>query len=361
MSKVAVITDTHAGVKNGSDIFLDYSEKFYRDVFFPHLLNNGITKILHLGDYFDNRKVANMKVLMRNKAMFLDKLREHGMTMDIIPGNHDCFFKNTNDLCSLVEILQHYDDVVNIHMKPTVVDYYGFKIALLPWINSENHEESMEFVRTANASFLGGHLEFVGFEMMKGAPPNAHGMDASPFSRYDKVLTGHFHTKSNIGNVYYLGSPFELTWADSNDPKYFHVIDTETRKLTPVRNNLTLYNKLTYSDRGASDDIDLELNKHNFESVSGSFVKVIVEHKENTLLFDKFIDKVIDEEPFDLKIVENLDEFLGENVDDEGVNVENTIDLLNTYVDNIETPLDKYKLKSKLNELYVLAQNDDAL
>lgn len=361
MSKVAVITDTHAGVKNGSDIFLDYSEKFYQDVFFPYCLENKITKILHLGDYFDHRKVANMKVLSRNKVMFLDRLREYGMSMDIIPGNHDCFFKNTNDLCSLVEILQHYDDIVTIHMKPKVVDYYGFRVALLPWINSENYEESMEFVRTADAPFLGGHLEFSGFEMMKGAPPCKSGMDVSAFSRYEKVLTGHFHTKSNNGNVYYLGSPFELTWADSNDPKYFHVIDTETRKLIPVRNKLTLYNKLTYSDKGASEDIESELNNYDMDSVSGSFVKVVVQHKENPFLFDKFIDSVIEREPFDLKIIENFDEYLGENVDDDGIDVADTVDLLNTYVDNIETPLDKEKIKGKLHELYLLAQNDDAL
>ena len=77
---------------------MDYQEKFYRDVFFPYLLENKIDTILHLGDYYDNRKTINFKALHHNRKIFLDKLREYGMTMDIILGNHDTYFKNTNEL-----------------------------------------------------------------------------------------------------------------------------------------------------------------------------------------------------------------------------------------------------------------------
>ena len=118
--KIAILNDTHAGIRNSSDIFMDYQEKFYRDVFFPYLRENGITQILHLGDYYDNRKTVNFKALGHNRKIFLEKLREYGITMDIIPGNHDVYYKNTNELNALKELQGHYMNEVNLVMEPTV-------------------------------------------------------------------------------------------------------------------------------------------------------------------------------------------------------------------------------------------------
>jgi len=361
MSKIAVITDTHTGVKNGSDIFLNYAERFYEEVFFPYCKKNGITRILHLGDYFDHRRFANIKVLSRNREMFIDRLREEGMTMDLIPGNHDVFYKNTNDLCSLTEILSHYDDVIKLHMDPTVVNYDGLDVALIPWINEQNYEACIDFVKTVKAPFLGGHLELQGFEMMKGVQAQGHGMSAEIFSRFETVMTGHYHTKSTKGNIHYLGTPYELTWADCDDAKYFHVIDTDTRELTPVRNNITIYNRMRYDDADSSDDVEAELDKIDFDQVAGSYIKVVVVNKKNPFLFDKYIDRIVARNPFDLKIVENFNEYLSENVDEGALELTDTITLLNTYVDSVQTDLDRDRIKNKLQELYVEAQSLDAL
>jgi DNA repair exonuclease SbcCD nuclease subunit len=359
--KVAIITDTHAGIKNGSGIFLDSAERFYSEAFFPRLLEEGITRILHLGDYFDHRKFVNFKVLSRNKEMFIDRLIEHGIHMDLIPGNHDVFYKNTNNLCSLKEILGQYSDAITIHMDPTVVQYGSLEVALIPWINPENHSEIMTFIKNVRAPFLGAHLELQGFEMMKGLPLSSHGMDASVFDRFESVLSGHYHTKSSKGNVHYLGTPYEMTWSDSNDPKYWHILDTETRTLSPVRNPITLFNKMRYDDSSASSNIREELEKVDFSSVKGSFVKVIVGSKKNPFLFDKYIDAILANDPFDLKIVENLDGYLAENVDNGSIEITDTSTLLNTYVDAVETDLDRERIKSKLHQFYLEAQAMDTL
>jgi len=358
--KIAILCDTHAGIKNSSDIFLNYAEKFYSKVFFPYCLKNDIKKIVHLGDYFDNRKVLYTKTLSRNRSMFLEKLREYGMTMDIIPGNHDCAFKNTNDLCSLVEILNHYNDCVQVYMNPTVVNYDGMAMALLPWITSENYAESIKFIETANAPIIGAHLELQGFEMMKGAPSTSHGMDSGLFNRYEMVLSGHYHTKSSNANIHYLGVAFEHTWADCNDPKYFHILDTSTRKLQPVRNNMCIFKKLVYNDTAYDNPVE-SVKAMDLSHVAGSFVKVIVSSKKDPYAFDKYIDKINANDPFDLKIVESFAEYTSENVADESICVSDTGTLLNTYVDSVETDLDKERIKSKLQELYTEAQQLDAL
>lgn len=356
--KIALITDTHAGIKNGSDIFLDYAERFYNKTFFPALKKQGITRIIHLGDYFDNRRNLHIKTLSRNRAMFLDVLRSEGMTMDIIPGNHDVMYRNTNEICSLIEIFNGYSDVVNLHMEPTVIDIDGFSIALLPWINSSNSEKSMEFIKTANASVLCGHLECTGFEMMKGAPSLSHGMDTKPFERYESVYSGHYHTKSSRENIHYLGVPFEQTWADCNDPKYFHIFDTSDRTLTPVRVRDTIFKKIYYND-SAYDNPSTDMPLPKPGSVTGCFVKIIVTQKKDSYAFDRYVDAIAADNPFDYKIVETLNEY--KISDDENLDIADTITLLNDSVDQYETSLDKARLKTILQNLYVEAQNDDSL
>lgn len=359
--KIAIINDTHAGVGNASDIFINSAEKFYRDVFFPYLLKHGITKIIHLGDYFDNRRAINVKCLKRDKEMFLDKLVEYGMSMDIILGNHDVYFKSTNELSATVSLLSKYPEIVTIIEDPTIVEYDSFPIAFLPWVNPTNEQASLEFVESASskASMLLGHLELGGFEMMRGGilSSTSHGMPATLFKRFETVLSGHFHTKSTRGNVTYLGTQFELTWSDCNDHKYFHILDTAKREIEPIRNPNTLFNKIKYDDSSTGDDITGVLDAMgDFSFIEGTFVKVIVESKKNPYLFDKFINRLMKFSPHDLKIIEAMDEYLSENISDANLELTDTLTLLNTYVEAVDTTLDKGIIVKKLAALYNEAQ-----
>ena len=351
--KVAILNDTHCGVRNSSDIFLDYQERFYKEIFFPYLQKHNIINVLHLGDYYEHRKSVNFKALQHNRKAFLEPLRDLGITMDIIPGNHDVYFKNTNELCSLKELLGYFTSNVNIIMKPTVLDYAGCKVAVVPWINNSNYAEYTEFLSQCKANIVGAHLELKGFDMMPGMP-NPHGMDSDIFNRFEMVLSGHFHTKSNRGPIHYLGSQMEFTWADVDDPKYFHILDTETRELTQVRNPITIFKKFVY------DDEKVDYNTVDMEQFKKKFVKLIVVNKNDLYMFDRFVDKLQNIETYELKIAENFEEFLGDNVDDDSVNsMEDTTELLDSYVEAVDTDLDKDHIKIKLRELYTEAQNQE--
>jgi DNA repair exonuclease SbcCD nuclease subunit len=308
--------------------------------------------MIHGGDYYDHRKYINYKALNSNRKTFLEPLRQMGISMDIIPGNHDVFYKNTNDLCSLKELLGFYTGNVNILMNPSVQDYGGLKIAMLPWVNNENYAESMQFIKGCKASWIMGHLELDGFEMMKGITSQG-GMSSTIFSRFEKVLTGHFHTKSTRGNIHYLGSSMEFTWSDADDPKYFHVIDTETRELEMVRNPITLFTKIFYDDE-ANDYKD-----YDFAKLKNQFIKIIVVNKNDPFLFDKFVDAVNSVDIHELKIAEDFSEFIGDNVQDDNISFEDTTQLLNSYVDEIDTSLDKNKLKNMINSIYIESVNKE--
>ena len=347
--KICILNDTHCGTRNSSEIFLNNADDFYRETLFPYLLEHNIKHIVHLGDYFDNRKFINFKALNRNRHSFLDKLREYGITMDIIPGNHDVFYKNTNDLNSLKELLGHYMNEVNIVMKPTVMDFDGFKFGLLPWITPENKDESMDFIANCKCDWLGAHLELGGFDMMRGIQ-NHGGMDHKIFSRFERVLSGHYHTKSTQDNITYLGTQLELFWSDAHDPKFFHVLDTATRELTPVQNNHTVFKKIVYNDT------ETDYNNYNVSECDNKFVKIVVITKKDLYTFDRFVDRIQDRPIYELKIAENFDEFLGTNVDTGDISIEDTGELLASYIDATDTVLDKEKLKTKMSNLLIEAQ-----
>tara|TARA_B100001057_G_scaffold153949_2_gene154138 strand:- start:613 stop:1674 length:1062 start_codon:yes stop_codon:yes gene_type:complete len=348
--KIAILNDTHCGTRNSSDIFLDYQGRFYTEVFFPYCKEHNIKQILHLGDYYEHRKFVNFKALNTNRKHFLEPLKELGMSMDIIPGNHDVYYKNTNELCSLKELLGYFTSNVNICMKPTVLDYDGCKVAVLPWINKSNYEEYTKWAMQCNASILGAHLELKGFDMMPGMP-NPHGMNADVFSRFESVLSGHFHTKSSRDNVHYLGAQFEMTWADVDDPKYFHVLDTETREIEAIRNPITIFKKVVY------DDTKTDYDKVDVSRFAKQFIKLIVINKNDLYMFDKFIDRLQSIDTYELKIAESFDEYLGDSVNDEKISLEDTTELLDSYVEAVDTDLDKEHIKVELRKLYTEAQN----
>lgn len=347
--KVAVLNDTHCGIRNSSEIFLKNSQEFYENVFFPECEKRGIEQILHLGDYYDHRKFVNFKALNHNRKHFLSELRARGMKMDIIPGNHDTYYKNTNDLNSLKECLGHYMNEIHIVMEPRVMEYGSLKIALLPWICADNYEQSMKFIRECKADWLGGHLELGGFELMPGVEHHG-GMSHKIFDKFELVLTGHFHCASRKDNVWYLGSQFEFFWSDAHDPKYFHVIDTETREIEKIRNPYTLFEKIVYNDE------KMDYNNYDVSNLDKKFVKVVVSNKSDTFVFDRFIDRIQNRDIHELKIAENFNEFLGENVEDEGLEIEDTTQLVNDYIDGVDTDLDKDRIKVNMRELMTEAQ-----
>ena len=346
--KIAVLNDTHCGIRNSSEVFLDNAEKFYNEIFFPECEKQDIKQILHLGDYYDHRKFVNFKALNHNRRVFLDQLRKRGMSMDIIPGNHDTYYKNTNELNSLKECLGHYMNEVNIVMEPKVMKYGSLNIGLVPWICNDNYEQCMNFIKDCKADWIGAHLELKGFEMMRGLT-NTHGMSPDIFKRFEMVLTGHYHVGSKKDNIWYLGSQMEFFWSDAHDPKFFHIIDTETRQVEKIRNNNTLFEKVVYNDE------EIDYNNYN-KDLSKKFVKVVVANKTDPFTFDRFIDYIQNQDIYELKIAENFNEFVGANVDDEDMNFEDTAEIVDTYIDAVDTDLDKDKIKVQMRELMTEAQ-----
>src|SRR5258708_4836196 len=103
MSQIALITDSHFGHSNSSELFHNYFLKFYDEIFFPELEKRNIKTIFHLGDVFDKQKELNVNTLHKSRTRIFDKLYEEGYKVYLEVGNHDCFLKHSNSINSVTE------------------------------------------------------------------------------------------------------------------------------------------------------------------------------------------------------------------------------------------------------------------
>ena len=343
--KIALITDTHWGVRNDQIAFLDNNKKFLDDIFFPYLDLHGISNVVHLGDLVDRRKYLNINTAKRLRDDFISPLRDRGITAHLIIGNHDTYYKNTNTVNSIREF---YNDDFIIYERATEVKFDDVPILFIPWICDDNRDETIEIIGKTNAQIAMGHLEIAGFEMYRGSPVS-HGDDRSLFGRFDLVCSGHYHHKSSHGNINYLGSHAEFTWSDYDDPKGFHILDTETRELTFVVNPHKMFRKIWYNDKDKTSE---EVMDRDFSKYAGAYVKLIVSNKDNPFVFDLFTTKLYEALPLEVTIVEdhrNMDTISEEDLLDE---TEDTLTILSKYIGTIESNVDNKDLDNLMRSLY---------
>jgi DNA repair exonuclease SbcCD nuclease subunit len=349
--KIALITDQHFGARNDSLHFLDFYEKFY-NLFFLEIDDRGIETVVILGDTFDRRKYVNFYTLQRSKKMFFERLKTRGIKVYMLVGNHDTYYKNTNEVNSPELMLSEYDNITTIN-DPQTIQIAGYPVTMMPWICSENYVASMEELKNTTAPICMGHFEIEGFQMYRGAPSH-EGLDPKMFDRFDVVFSGHYHHKSSKGNIHYLGNPYELTWQDYDDKRGFHIFDLETHELEFVANPYKMFHKLMYDDKAFSIKEIQDMDINCFTSV---YVKVVVVNKTNPYLFDMLINKLYQVNPIDITIAEDYTE-IEDVMDDDIDQAEDTITILNKYVDNLTTDLEKSKLKTLFQEIYVEALNE---
>ena len=342
--KVAIITDQHFGCRKNSKLFHDYFLKFYNDVFFPTIQQEGITTIVDMGDTFDSRKGIDFSALSWAKNNYYNRLAKIGCEVHTIVGNHTAYYKNTNEINAVDLLLGEYDNV-KVYSEASEILLGDLKVLLIPWINQENEENTLKALKKSKSPCVMGHLELQGFKV-NNVVVMEHGFDYSPFTKFERVYSGHFHTRSNKEGIYYLGNPYEIYWNDYNDTRGFHLFDTETLEHTPVNNPYRLFYKVYYEDT--------PYQTFDAREYEDKIVKVIVRKKSDITQFEKFIDKLYSANVAELKIVENFD-FNGWYDEDNSANEyesEDTLSILNRYIEEADISLDKSVVNTIVKEIY---------
>lgn len=345
--KICLLGDTHFGARNDNHHFHSFFAKFYNEVFFPYLEQNNITTIVQLGDVFDRRKYINFQSLKSCREYFFEPLKAGRYKTHVIIGNHDTYYKNTNEVNSLTLLLKEYNNI-NVHVDPSEVEFEDCKFLFVPWICQDNEAQCLEAIKNTKADVVVGHFEISGFEMYKGSVCD-EGLNSEVFNNLPLVVSGHFHHKSTSKNISYLGTPYEITWSDYNDQKGFHIFDTDTKELTFVPNPFTMFHKVHY------DDMNKELKEVinvNFDELKNTIVKVVVRNKNNPHWFDVFVSNLEKAGVIDIQVVE--DHFhLDLEADDDIVNeVEDTLTILNKCIDQMQLQGDRQRLDNLMRTLY---------
>ena len=337
--KIGIFTDSHWTARKSSRHLHDYFELFYKNIFFPALEEQGVEIVVHMGDAFDNRKSIDFWGLDWTRRVVLEPLRKYEVHM--IVGNHDIFLRNSTEINAPELLLKDYPNI-KTYSSPTNTKVGGIDMTFIPWICSENYDETLKVIKKSKAKIAMGHLELQGFRVNKHLVMEEHGLDPNIFTKFQKVFSGHYHTRSDNGRIFYLGNPYEMYWTDVNDTRGFHIFDTETFEHTPINNPYKLFYNIYYEDTPHQMfDVTEYVNK---------IVKVIVRKKSKQKEFDKFIDKLYKVGIQDLKIVENFD--IQENEDFVIDEEENTISILNRYIDESECNFDKNVIKGIFQDLY---------
>lgn len=340
MALVAILGDVHLGASRSSDIIHNYFSKFY-GFFFDLLEKKKIDVIIQEGDLFDYRKEIHFNTMYRAKEYFFDKLTSLNIQMITLAGNHDVLYKNTNRINSVRLMATKQMRVVD--MLPETILIGSKTFDLYPWINPENLDASLKFAKESKSDYAVGHFEFVDFPMHPGTVATS-GMKHSLFSNYEHVYSGHYHTVSQKDNILYTGTPCELNWSDCGDPKGFWILDTETGLREFIRNPYNLFEKISY----------IEGMPYDFTQVTEKYVKIVVADKTDQKKFDAFVDKVNKNSPHDVKIIESsVLQTVSEAVT--VTDLVTTHQMISNVIDNMDTQLDKVKLKQAVLELYAEA------
>lgn len=353
--KVALITDTHAGSRNDNQAFNEFFIKFFEEQFFPYLKENNIRRVVHLGDVFDRRKYINFKTLSSWHRRVFMPLYMMTDCVDFIVGNHDTYYKNTNDISSTHNVLSGAYEHFNIYSCPEEATLGDLKVLYMPWICDDTYEESFELLDSTDAKICLGHLEIKGFEMHAGRINHDKGISRDLFDKFYMTLSGHFHHKSTQSGIHYLGSPYPMMWSDWGDSRGFHVLDTETMDLEYIENPKQIFHKLYYND---SKETYRSLFGQDISALENKYVKVIVQQKKNPYWFDQFIEKLYTVNPHDVSVEEGtVTDF------SDGEDVEESKDTLTILLDYVKSlALDAYEEEAMelMRELYIEAINSNS-
>jgi DNA repair exonuclease SbcCD nuclease subunit len=343
MSEILIIGDTHFGVKNDSQIMLTHQDEFFKGLF-EYCKANKVSTIIQTGDVFDRRKFSNNRTVYECKRIFLDRAKELNINVIMLVGNHDIFYRNTILINSPRLYLSEYKNLTIVD-KPTSITLNDSTFLFVPWICQENKDVCMEAIITSNADYCVGHFDIVGFEMFLGQVSH-EGLDENVFAKFKHVYSGHYHHKSTRGNITFVGTPYQLTWNDYGDSKGVFSFDGNNHKF--IENKSDIYVKIYYDESKPNEIPDNLVNK---------FVKVIVTNKKDLYKFDQFIQKISKQQPYDIKIAEDIMILTDQEMDEE-ISIDDTPSILNNFIDKLDLPVDdKTASKQFLLQLYIEALN----
>lgn len=284
--KTLIIGDLHIGIKNNSEVMMNFQKNFFQNELFPYIKKNKITQVIQLGDTLDKRKSIDFVTSAFLIKEWLSWFDENKIELYSIIGNHDTYYKNTNEISGIKQYESLFKHV-HIIDKPFRVQTKWTNFHLIPWICPENKEEVIKYITNIEgedfrSTFICGHFELSGFNINRNFISKSGSIDTKILedSPAYAIFSGHYHTPSKNKNIVYVGTPYQLTWNDYGDEKRFFVID-ESNIPQIVKTECQLFHKIIYTPGMSVNEVNLP---------DRAFVKLLVSEQDS--LLDVFVNEL---------------------------------------------------------------------
>jgi DNA repair exonuclease SbcCD nuclease subunit len=288
--KYAIFSDLHLGVHQNSsnwhNIALNWVDWFVAD-----LKSKKIKDIIFTGDFFHSRSEISVNTI-HVASVLLDKLNEFNVMM--IPGNHDCYYKEKSEVHSLSILKGHqniniYDNLELVHL------YDGRTAAFCPW--------GVEAEDIPSADVIFGHFEIESFKMNSYKLCETGHKASQLLRKSSLVFTGHFHYREEReykeGNIIYVGCPFELDFSDRDTTKGYYILDTKDLTYSFVENKLSpKHKKFTITELAEK----YNESKNIKAEIDNRFIKIVLDKYVNQDDLDKLTAKLATYKPLSLLI-----------------------------------------------------------
>lgn len=290
--KAIITSDWHVGVRGDSDLFHDIFLTWVSDFLIPNIEKEKAEHLFMLGDFFNNRNTTNNKTI--NVAIeAIDKIFEvfPDLTISILAGNHDLYYKSSRDISSL-RILENRYENLSIEKEIYRVTLGNKKFVLCPWLVSP---EEVDELFSKKADICLGHFEINDFRLVGGIKEKK-GLSPAKFRKtFGKTFSGHFHINQEDDNITYVGNPFETDWKDYNNEKVLYVLDCESGDVKTISNNISPKHVKVYLSQIKNGSIELKTLKN-------SFVKLIIDDDCTEKGLKKIQDVIYKKNPLSLDI-----------------------------------------------------------
>lgn len=308
--KTLLISDLHFGHHQNDTDYCDRMVESYADMF-ERAIAMGVTHVVIAGDLGHHPDAVSLYVLPKIAELFRRFVGR--LVVILIPGNHDCYFRDKLEpnLCQVYPYLSpnvsYVGEVSVLDLSPTT------RMVLVPWVL--NWEDTVARIKAVAkpGMVIVGHFEFKGFAFNRYFN-SKHGAEVSALDLPEvaAIYSGHFHTASMrmLGQipVRYIGSPAQFTKIDAGEEKGGLVIDSDDAAnptFIPTR-NFPIHLRVEYPEMPSA------------EQVKGNIIDIRVTVSQmQDKAFDKFKQAIVAMAPYDTDVTPRADDTPARAVDEE--------------------------------------------
>jgi len=327
MNKYLLFSDLHVYKHLSRSVFEDTAVQFLYDMA-NYCISNNIYNIIFLGDWFHVKSKIYVPAYMRSIEA-LEYIKKLGIEMHFLIGNHDMPLLNSTDF-SIVRSFSPYGSVIKGY------EWFDLDDTRMHFLSYTHELPDFEY-KLNGKNVLFGHLDVLNFSM--DGIICREGFNKESFNKFDQVFSGHFHKHQSIGNICYIGSPYQTRYSERDDDKGF--IEYEVGNKWEFK----IYDK-------APKFKEIDILDYNDEDIVGNFVRIKT-HKDN-IDINKIKQSIIEAGAQTIDFIFEKEEIEGELNIIEDLSIGSMEQLANNYFDNIN---DNLLFESSIQELL----NDDEI